>query len=69
MPKQLRVSGHELVDEGAPFSLDGWAYWPRRGTGHGKCRCGLLSPELPSEAARKRWHRQHKEEVLRKQSQ
>ena len=30
--------------------------WPR-------CECGERAPTLPSDAARKRWHREHKEAV------
>lgn len=36
----------------------------RRGPeGRALCECGEWSPELPSTAARKRWHREHKDEV------
>lgn len=61
----MRVAGHELRMEGAPFNDAGVWNWPyrRTGPGRGLCSCGDLSEELPSAAARKRWHRAHKEQV------
>lgn len=40
---------------------DGFGLLPR---GHGRCTCGDASPCLDSGAARKRWHAQHKEQVI-----
>lgn len=54
------VKGHTLLFEGSPC---GDAFWKRSGTGRGKCSCGIMSPLLPSNAARQRWHRQHKQEM------
>lgn len=34
------------------------------GKGHALCRCGALSPHLPSGYGRRRWHRQHKARVV-----
>lgn len=64
------IRGHGLLVGGDPFTAAGRRKpyrWPPPATsnvGHGKCRCGALSPELPTTAARKRWHKQHKAEVL-----
>jgi hypothetical protein len=60
--KQLRVKGHALEAEGRRrccFSYGG-------GYGKGHCSCGLSSPDLPSTAARQRWHRAHKQEAAKK---
>ena len=54
------VKGHTLLFEGQPLGIDIYA---RRGLGRGKCSCGAMSELLLSNAARKRWHKQHKEEV------
>ena len=60
-----RVPGHTLVGAGAPFDAQGrYLHWEgTRGTGHGKCSCGELSEVLPTAAARKQWHRDHKDRV------
>lgn len=66
------VKGHGLISEGAGYPPGTEArsalarYW---GTFHepagvGLCRCGATSDPLPSNAARKRWHREHKQAVL-----
>ncbi len=66
MAKQLRVPGHMLRDSGRI-----WVGWPllrySYGPGYGVCSCGERSPDLPSTAARQRWHRQHKEALLAEQ--
>lgn len=56
--KSNRLSGHTL-----PF--EGKIYGYNRTVKHGRarCSCGALSPALDSDAARKRWHREHKDEV------
>jgi hypothetical protein len=36
--------------------------------GRTRCECGEWSPELPSTAARQRWHRDHKNDVLTTQA-
>jgi hypothetical protein len=62
-----RVPGHGLRAEGRPCEPDGYGrggYVLRRGfLGRALCECGERSPDLDSNAARKRWHVQHKEEV------
>lgn len=60
--KATIVPGHGLQFEGRAYDDD--ARWVLYGkTGRGLCSCGELSPVLPSIAARKRWHREHKAEV------
>lgn len=61
-----RMPGHELIREGAPFEADGRDSYPARwgsGTGCGRCSCGALSEVLTSGAARKNWHRGHKDSI------
>jgi hypothetical protein len=44
--------------------VKGHAWRPTKGgAGRALCECGKKSPVLPSTAARKRWHRQHKDAV------
>lgn len=70
MPKQLIVPGHSLVAEGAPFKMDPRGEPVRikwnstAGPGRALCSCALISPELSTAAARKRWHETHKLNVL-----
>lgn len=66
MKGKTLVKGHTLVREG-------WPHWSnddplnfRSKKGRGKCSCGAMSEWLGSTAQRKRWHKQHKAEVLRK---
>jgi hypothetical protein len=54
------IKGHELLFEGRLMN----SYLPGNGVGKGRCRCGALSPDLPTTAARKRWHREHKQAIL-----
>ena len=58
------VKGHVLLFEGKPC---GNTIYQLRGFGFGKCSCGLSSERLGSNAARKRWHKQHKADVLEEQ--
>jgi hypothetical protein len=58
---QTLVKGHYLIQEGSNRKLYGYS-WEK--VGPGQCSCGLLSPDLPSTAARKRWHDAHKDDVL-----
>lgn len=55
------IRGHALLHEGRTkvgyFHLD-------NGFGPASCECGVESPDLTSTAARKRWHKEHKAEVL-----
>lgn len=57
-----RVSGHTLRYEGAPIEKGG--AWTTGGSGRAGCSCGAKSPVLDSGGKRKRWHREHKAEVL-----
>lgn len=62
------VAGHGLINEGDgyppgyPSEVYLRRYWtmPHALSGVGVCRCGAISEPLPSNAARKRWHREHK---------
>ncbi len=51
--------GHALL----PQDLPGYYWITYRGIGIGYCECGAQSPELPSTAARQRWHAEHKEQI------
>lgn len=67
-PVPVVVPGHGLRDEGKPFwwSEHRQEYVRKPGCdseGQALCRCGEFSGVLPTDAARKRWHRAHKEEV------
>lgn len=66
----LIVQGHTLADEGRPLGQIGCAACAtpeaeaaRPRVGHAKCSCGALSEHLDSDAKRKAWHREHKEQV------
>jgi len=66
MPKNTRLTGHELLYEGLAFDSDGRRAslgWSTGGKGHGRCSCGALSPELDSGSKRKAWHRDHKDKL------
>lgn len=63
-----RLSGHELLDEGAAYVKAGrWShrihYRGTGGTGRGKCSCGMVSEVLDSGTKRKAWHREHKNTI------
>lgn len=64
------VKGHGLQGEGLAFVDESCPPWNPRPRlvydqeGRGLCGCGEWSPVLPSTAARKRWHREHKQAVL-----
>lgn len=61
MPKQLIVKGHTLPFEGRVYGYLGLASGP----GLGRCSCGVTSgKQLPTTAARQRWHREHKQAVI-----
>lgn len=65
------VKGHALLQEGWPYRDEGM---PREwrdvnpALGHGKCSCGATGPLDYSNAARKRWHQLHKQEVKEKEN-
>lgn len=56
-----RVEGHSLRYEGRYWN--GLAY-ASGGMAYGMCSCGKRSELLPSAAARKRWHREHKTDII-----
>lgn len=59
-----RVSGHALRNEGAAYYDNGSQIsYGDRSVGRAKCECGEMSEVLPSGAARRRWHAQHKLDV------
>lgn len=59
---------HNLKHNGAPYTQAGELVNPNdtsvtAGTGAALCTCGTLSEELPNGAARRRWHKEHKEQA------
>lgn len=56
------VPGHGLQAAGLPWTADGERLGAS-GLGVGLCSCGAMSPELPTNCARKRWHTAHADEV------
>jgi hypothetical protein len=56
----MRVKGHSLLHEGRYW--DGLTF-VAGGMAPGRCSCGQASEGLPSAAARKRWHREHKAKI------
>ena len=56
----MRIRGHGLRYEGRYWN--GYQY-VSGGMAPGLCECSEKSADLPSAAARKEWHRKHKEEV------
>ena len=63
--RNTRVAGHALQAEGKPHEPNGEGGHMRawRHAGYALCSCGAASPELESDAARKRWHAVHKDEI------
>lgn len=69
----MRVPGHTLAHEGAPHIVDETGRVVRvrapwggvGGYGRALCSCGQMSPLFDSAHKRKKWHRDHKEEVSR----
>jgi hypothetical protein len=57
-----RIAGHTLPDEGR-LNGDNGLMSRCNGAGSIQCSCGQPSPVLPSTAARKRWHRDHKDTI------
>lgn len=66
-----RLAGHTLRSEGAPFVRLGagprGTYRPNGRIGRGLCSCGVMSDVLDSNAKRKKWHRDHKDDIRRAQ--
>jgi hypothetical protein len=60
-----RLAGHYMLREGRlNYGMDGWP----NGPGSVPCACGEKSPVLPTTAARKRWHGEHKDAVRARQA-
>lgn len=66
----MRLAGHELQREGAPYVKQGRrtflanpTSWSTSGQGRALCSCGWTSPVLNTGAARKAAHRSHKREM------
>ncbi len=58
--KANRLSGHILPNEGRlPRNYDS----QNAAEGPAVCSCGATSEALPSASARKKWHREHKDEI------
>jgi len=57
-------AGHGLRDSGKPFVLadDAATRAPGR-VGCGLCACGAASSRLPSDVGRRRWYRQHLDDL------
>ena len=51
---------HSLTSEGAAHNAVGERLYQGAREGRALCSCGELSPDLPSTAARRRWHLEHK---------
>lgn len=73
MDTSTRLPGHGLQSEGKPYERGGdeqdpWVrvgFGPHPGShiGVALCSCGEASPVLESDGQRKRWHREHKNQV------
>lgn len=63
--ESTRVPGHALQHEGKPFVDGGEGEWSRTyyAAGVALCECGETSPELGTDAGRKRWHTAHKDGI------
>lgn len=67
--KPIRLAGHALQAEGAPYDLNedgglsrtGLNWNLTSGAGRALCECGAYSEVLPSSTQRKQWHRDHKD--------
>lgn len=64
MPRRRVIPGHGLTMYGNPFESNGRPSSIYVSVGHGKCKCGLLSPTpLPTNADRRDWWRSHVDQV------
>lgn len=60
----MRYEGKALYDaEGKPTTTEGGWIYNYASKGSTECECGERSPVLTSDFQRKRWHREHKEQV------
>ena len=60
-----RLAGHGLRHEGRHW-VPAVGY-VAGGSAPGKCECGAESPTLTSAAVRKRWHKEHKQQIREQQ--
>ena len=60
-----QIKGHGLQAEGKPYADNEEGGWMRVHVyeGVGLCSCGATSDMFDSDAARKRWHKDHKAEL------
>jgi hypothetical protein len=65
--RRTALRGHALRGEGKAYVPAGEGLWERAGLpadlGRALCECGAVSDWHVSDAARKRWHAQHKAAV------
>lgn len=59
---RLRLVGHGIRHEGKTTNDRG--EWVSNDIGQGMCACGMTSPMLRDSKQRKRWHREHKLNIL-----
>lgn len=59
MKGKTLVPGHTLIFEGDALGRSRGLSGP----GEGGCSCGARSPRLETRAARKRWHKEHKDAI------
>lgn len=62
----MRVAGHGLQREGRAHDAAG--RYTGDATGYALCSCGWMSEWCGTDAQRKRYHVEHKEQVLRERS-
>jgi hypothetical protein len=62
--KSFRVAGHSMPHEGQALDERGSVRRDYHRDGKTRCECGEWSPALPSNGARKRWHRDHKNQIF-----
>lgn len=60
--RNTRLAGHALPREGR-VQLGGVIIGDGSGEGRAVCSCGAESPLLPSTRARRKWHRDHKNDI------
>jgi hypothetical protein len=60
-----QIPGHGLKSEGKPYGPGTTGYGGHMRiagrVGYALCSCGEISPDLESDNARKRWHKEHKQ--------
>lgn len=70
---KTQLRGHGLLCEGRPFAV--WVtgaevptFLGPSGDGVGLCSCGAHSDVVPTNAARRRWHNEHKDAIRAEQA-